>query len=123
MTDVNITIANYIAAWNATDPAQRRAAIARAWTEDGSYLDAHRDGAGYDAIDAMIATVQQRFAGYRFRLSSGIEMHHDRVRFSWQAGGAADAPLFFAGTDFATVATDGRFGSVTGFIDAMPHVA
>ena len=122
MTDINTTIANYIAAWNETDPQQRRAAIGRAWSETGSYLDAHREGAGHEAIDTMIAAVQQRFAGYRFRLNSGIELHHDRVRFSWQAGGASDAPLFFAGTDFATIAEDGRFRSVTGFIDALPHV-
>jgi hypothetical protein len=122
MTDINTAVANYIAAWNETDADSRRGTIARAWTDGGHYLDGHRDSAGHDAIDAMIAAVQQRFPGYRFRLSSGIEAHHDRVRFSWQAGGTADAPLFFAGTDFATLAPDGRFASVTGFTDAMPHV-
>ena len=70
----------------------------------------------------MIASVQQQLPGYRFRLSSGIEAHHDYVRFSWHAG-APDAPLFFAGTDFAAIAPDGRFSAVTGFIDAMPHLA
>ena len=122
MSDINTTIASYIAAWNETDADRRRAVIARAWTESGSYLDSHRDCAGHDAIGGMIAAVQQMFPGYRFRLSSGIEKHHDRVRFSWQAGGAADAPLFFAGTDFATIAPDGRFLSVTGFTDAMPDM-
>jgi hypothetical protein len=123
MTDINTTIANYIAAWNETDSDRRRAVIAQTWAEGGSYLDGHRDSTGHDAIDGMIAAVQQRFPGYRFRLSSGIEKHHDRVRFSWQAGGAADAPLFFAGTDFATIAPDGRFAAVTGFTDAMPSVS
>ena len=55
-------------------------------------------------------------------LDNSLGIAPDRVRFSWQAGGASDAPLFFAGTDFATIAEDGRFRSVTGFIDAMPHV-
>jgi hypothetical protein len=45
------------------------------------------------------------------------------VRFSWSAGGTENAPLFFGGTDFATLAGDGRFHAVTGFTDAMPHVA
>jgi hypothetical protein len=120
MPDINTTIANYIAAWNETDGDKRRAAIARTWQDDGSYLDGHRDSTGHDAIDAMIAGVQQVFPHYRFRLVSGIEKHHDRVRFSWQAGGAPDAPLFFAGTDFATIAPDGRFLTVTGFTDAAP---
>jgi len=46
MRTVNETVANYIAAWNETDPARRREIVARAWAEDGSYLDAHRDGTG-----------------------------------------------------------------------------
>jgi hypothetical protein len=122
MTKINTTVANYIASWNEIDADKRRGIIASTWTETGTYLDSHRDSTGHDAIDAMIAAVQQVFEGYRFRLSSGIEMHHDRVRFSWHAGGAPDAPLFFAGTDFATIAPDGRFAAVTGFTDAMPSV-
>jgi hypothetical protein len=120
MTDINTTIANYVAAWNETDADQRREIIARTWTASGTYLDSHRDSTGHDAIDGMIAAVQQMFPGYRFRLSSGIDKHHDRVRFSWQAGGAPGAPLFFAGTDFAIIAPDGRFSAVTGFTDAAP---
>jgi hypothetical protein len=120
MSGINTTIANYIAAWNETDSDKRREVIAG--VEGGSYLDSHRDSTGHDAIDAMIAAVQQMFPGYRFRLASGIDVHHDRVRFSWQAGGTLDAPLFFAGTDFATIAPDGRFNAVTGFTDAMPSV-
>jgi hypothetical protein len=123
MSTINETVAAYIAAWNETDADRRRDIIAKTWSEDGSYLDAHRGGVGHAAIDAMIAAVQEHFAGYRFRLSSGIEAHHDRVRFSWCAGGAEQAPLFFGGTDFAVLAEDGRLRAVTGFIDAMPSAA
>jgi hypothetical protein len=122
MSRINTTIANYIAAWNETDADKRRGIIASAWADGGTYVDSHRDSRGHDAIDGMIAAVQQMFPGYRFRLTSGIDVHHDRVRFSWQAGGAPDAPLFFAGTDFATIAPDGRFEAVTGFTDAMPSL-
>jgi hypothetical protein len=120
MINVNETVLNYLAAWNETDPERRRAIIARTWAEDGSFLDAHREGLGHAGIDAMIAAVQQHFAGYRFRLVSGIEAHHDRVRFSWAAGGSLEAPLYFGGTDFAVLAEDGRLRAVTGFFDAMP---
>jgi len=122
MDTLNEVITSYIGAWNETDPSRRRDKIAGAWSEDGSYLDSHRDGDGYAEIDAMIAAVQERFPGYRFRLSSGIEAHHNCVRFSWSAGGTENAPLFFAGTDFATLAPDGRLRTVTGFTDAIPHV-
>ncbi len=123
MPTVNETVAGYIAAWNETDAGRRRDIIARTWSEDGSYLDAHRDSIGHAAINAMIAAAQEHFAGYRFRLSSGIEAHHCRVRFSWSAGGTDQAPLFFGGTDFAVLAEDGRLRAVTGFTDAMPSQA
>jgi hypothetical protein len=53
-------------------------------------------------------------------LASGIDAHHDYVRFTWTAGGTADAPLFAKGTVFARLAADGRFQSVIGFTDAAP---
>lgn len=120
MSNVNEAVINYLAAWNETDAGRRRAIIGQTWAEDGRYLDAHREGVGHAGIDAMIAEVQQRFAGYRFRLSSGIEAHHDRVRFSWIAGASPEAPLFFGGTDFAVLDEDGRLRAVTGFTDAVP---
>ncbi len=123
MRSVNETVAGYIAAWNETDAGRRCDIIAQTWSEDGRYLDAHREGTGHAAIDTMIAAVQQHFPGYRFRLSSGIEAHHGRVRFSWSAGGTEQAPLFFGGTDFAMLADDGRLRAVTGFTDAMPNMA
>ena len=68
----------------------------------------------------MIATAQGHFPGYRLRLASGIETHHDYLRFSWVAGGTAEAPLYIKGTDFVAVAADGRIRSVVGFVDAAP---
>jgi hypothetical protein len=120
MSTINEAVLNYIAAWNERDPARRLAVVAKAWTDDGSYIDAHRHGNGHDAIDAMIGQTQSTLPGYRVRLVSGIEAHNNRIRFSWEAGGTAEAPLYIAGTDFAEVAMDGRLQSVTGFVDAAP---
>ena len=41
----------------------------------------------------MIAAAQGHFPGYRLRLASGIEAHHDYLRFSWVAG----EPILVAG--------------------------
>jgi hypothetical protein len=68
----------------------------------------------------MLATTQAQFPGYRLNLVSGIEAHNNFVRFSWAAGGTNEAPLYLGGTDFATLAPDGRINVVTGFIDAAP---
>jgi SnoaL-like domain len=120
MSNINEIVVRYLAAWNERDAKRRRELVTKTWAEDGSYVDHVRDGVGHDRIDAMIATAQEHFPGYRVGLASGIEAHHDYVRFSWVAGGTPDAPLYLKGTDFAVVTADGRLKSVIGFTDAAP---
>ncbi|MBV8535010.1 MAG: nuclear transport factor 2 family protein [Alphaproteobacteria bacterium] len=120
MTDVNQTVIGYIQAWNERNPQRRREIVAKTWAEDGSYIDAHRNGTGHGAIDAMIAAAQEQFPGYRVNLVSGIEAHNNFVRFSWEAGGTSEAPLYLGGTDFAVLAADGRIRTIAGFVDAAP---
>lgn len=118
--NVNELVVSYVAAWNEPDPKRRRELVVKTWTDGGSYVDAHRHGEGYDAIDGLIARAQQQFPGYRIRLVSKIETHNGRLRFSWAAGGTEQAPLYLAGTDFVQISNDGRFQTVTGFVDASP---
>jgi hypothetical protein len=122
MSSVNELVVSYLAAWNERDDRKRRELVARTWTDDGAYTDAHRRGVGHEQIDAMIKTAQTQFPGYRLRLVSGIEAHNTYVRFSWAAGGAPDAPLYLAGSDVAVIA-NGRLQSVVGFADAAPAAA
>jgi hypothetical protein len=122
MNDVsNMTelIDRYFATWNETDDEQRRALIARTWTEDASYLDPVMTGEGHTGIDAMVQGVQARFPEHQFRRTSDVESHHDRIRFTWEL--ALDSgPAIVNGTDFGMVAADGRLHTITGFFD---HVA
>lgn len=118
--NINEAVVRYLAAWNERDATRRLELVAKAWTEDGSYIDRVRQGRGHHEIDAMIAAAQAHFPGYQLRLASGIETHHDHVRFSWIAGGTTEAPLYIKGTDFAVLAEDGRMQSVVGFVDAAP---
>jgi hypothetical protein len=120
MGNINQLVVNYLAAWNERDDERRRELIAKTWTERGTYIDAHRRGEGHDDIDTMIKAAQTQFPAYRLRLVSGIETHNGHVRFSWEAGGAPEAPLYLGGTDVATVGGDGRLQSVVGFVDAAP---
>jgi hypothetical protein len=63
----------------------------------------------------MIGAAQSQFPGHRFELSVAPDAHNDVVRFSWDLRGA-DGPVA-SGTDFATVADDGRLHTVTGFLE------
>lgn len=85
----------YIAAWNETDVAARRAMIADTWTGDAVYVDPMAAVEGHAGVDALIAGVQERFPGFRFALIGEPDGHGEHVRFSWGLGpdGAADAPI------------------------------
>src|SRR5258708_30795069 len=120
MSNSNEVVVRYLAAWNEPEAKRRRELVAKAWTDDGSYVDAAREGHGHDSLDAMIATAQGHFPGYRLRLASGIETHHDYLRFSWAAGGTAEAPLYIKDTDFLVASGEGPFKSARCLIAAAP---
>jgi len=117
MTDITTTVTKYIAGWNEADPQRRRALVEETYAPDARYLDPQFAGEGTEGIDAMIAGVQEQFPGHSFELVDGPDAHHDRVRFTWHLNGP-DGPVA-VGTDFATVADDGRLADVTGFL-ALP---
>jgi hypothetical protein len=117
---VRETVLRYLAAWNERDAKRRLELVAHTWAEDGSYVDHARQAREHESISAMIAKAQIPYPGYRTALASGIETHHEYVRFSWVAGGVPDTPLYIKGTDVGIVAADGRFKAVIGFVDAAP---
>ncbi len=113
MSDFDTLIDRYIAAWNETDAATRTRLIAKIYAEDASYRDPALKADGHGEIDAMVVSVHERFPGHRFRLTSDIDAHNDRLRFSWELGPEVGAPIV-KGIDFAVIA-DGRLREVTGF--------
>jgi len=115
MAEIATVVDNYIAAWNESDQERRRALVSETFTEDARYLDPLVASDGADGIEAMIAGVQGAYPGHVFRLVSGPDAHHDRVRFTWQLHGE-NGPVA-TGIDFATVADDGRLQDVTGFLE------
>ncbi|WP_424537067.1 nuclear transport factor 2 family protein [Sphaerisporangium viridialbum] len=120
MSDVNELLNQYIAAWNETDPAARRAAVDRLWAEDGTYVDPLAVAEGRAAIDATIAAVQGQFPGFVFRLGGLADAHHNLVRFTWELAPAADAESLVDGFDVAVLTEDGHLRDVHGFLDKVP---
>lgn len=109
----------YIAVWNETDPQQRRSAIEKLWSEDGVYVDPLGEANGHEAIDSMIAAVQQQFSNMTFRLIGPVDGHHNQLRFTWEVGPEdGDAPV--VGFDVATLDDTGKVNQVLGFLDKVP---
>jgi SnoaL-like domain len=111
----------YIAAWNETDAARRRALVCEGWAKDASYVDPMASVSGSDDICALIEGVQARFPGFRFALAGRPDGHGEHVRFSWTLGPAGVAPPI-EGSD-VVVTRGGRIASVIGFLDRAPQAA
>jgi len=68
---------------------------------------------GHAALGEMVAGVQAKFPGHRFRRRSGVDTHHDQLRFAWD----------LVTPDGAVVVTDGRLERITGFFGEAPAMA
>jgi hypothetical protein len=118
--DATATIDTYLAMFNEADSELRAALVRRAWATDGTYLDPVLEGTGHEALNAMVDAVQERFPGSRMKRTSGIDAHHDLVRFGWQLDGA-DGAVIVAGIDVGILGADGRLTSIRGFFGDLPQ--
>jgi hypothetical protein len=112
-------VQRYLAAWNATDPVERRAAIEAVFAPEARYVDPLADVTGTDALDTLIAGAQEQFPGMRFTPVGEVDAHHDVCRFQWGLGPEGAEPLVI-GFDVAMVGADGRITGVAGFLDKVP---
>ena len=112
-------VEKYLAAWNETDPAKRRALVDEVWAPDGRYTDPLADARGRAEIDGLIGAVQAQFPGFVFTLGGTVDSHHDQARFTWHLGPAGAADPVVIGFDVAVLDGD-RIGSVYGFLDKVP---
>ncbi|WP_067486621.1 nuclear transport factor 2 family protein [Actinomadura hibisca] len=119
MNDAHKAIERYLAIWNETDAAARRAEIDAVWGDAPVYVDPLAVAEGKDAIDATIAAVQAQFPAWVFTLAGEVDAHHDLARFTWELGPeGGEAPV--VGFDVAVFGADGRIEKVHGFLDKVP---
>ena len=103
-----------------TPPAAPSTSSERGWPTC-RYVDPLLEAEGRDAPSDMVAAVHAQYPGHRFRRISGIDAHHDQVRFAWLLAGP-DGGVTVAGVDVGTVALDGRLVSITGFFGDPPDL-
>ncbi len=113
-------VERYFAAWNTLDAEDLAKAVARAWTEEGTYTDPLVRAHGHEQVAAVIAAVHEQFPGFEFRMTGEVDGHHDIARFTWDLVPTVDGSSPAAGFDVITLAEDGRIISVQGFLDRAP---
>lgn len=113
------SVERYLAAWNETDDARRRAILESVYSADGTYTDPLAAVRGIEAISALIAAIQQQFKGVAFVLGDTFDAHHDQARFTWNAMAPGLLEPVAIGFDVA-VFERGRIRDVHGFLDRAP---
>ena len=109
----------YLAAWNEPDASLRQALLQQCWSEDGVYVDPNVSLAGRAALDRHIAKVQSGRPGARLEFMSGIDAHHNLVRFLWRLV-RADGTCGDTSIDFGELGPDGRLMKMVGFFGPAP---
>jgi hypothetical protein len=112
-------VTQYMAAWNEPDDASRQALLEQCWSDGGIYLDPTVSLSGRDALGRHIVTVQARRPGARLEFMSGIDVHHNVVRFLWRLV-HADGTSGDTSIDFGEVGPDSRLVKIVGFFGAAP---
>jgi hypothetical protein len=123
MTDITTVVDRYFAIWNESDPDLRAELIAGTFTEDAAYAGPMIDGAGHEGIASLADQLLEHLGGHQFNRTGEIDAHHGAVRYAWEIVPAPGQPPLAAGVDFGIVGTDGRFQSVTTFLDLVPEGA
>jgi hypothetical protein len=120
MTEVTHIVDHWFAALNEPDADHRAAHVERAWTADGHWVDPPFESQGHAALTEMIGGVQSQYPGTRFRRTTGVDVHHDALRYGWELVGD-DGTVIVTGIDVGQVAPDGRLQRVSGFFGELPE--
>ena len=112
-------VTQYMAAWNEPDDTARHALLAQCWSDSGVYLDPNVLLAGRDELAAKIGEVMASRPGARLEFMSGIDVHHNAVRFLWRLV-RADGTCGDISIDFGEIGADGRLVKIVGFFGPPP---
>ena len=112
-------VTQYMAAWNEPDDTARRTLLEQCWSDSGVYLDPKTSLTGRDELARHIAAIQASRPGARLEFMSGVDVHHNVVRFLWRLV-RADGSCGDVSIDFGEVGADGRLVRIVGFFGAPP---
>jgi hypothetical protein len=109
----------YVAAWNEPDAVARLKILEKCWAEDAVYVDPNVELRGRTALCDHISKMQAGRPGARIDVMSGIDLHHNVVRFLWRLV-RADGTAGAISIDFGEVDANGRLTKIAGFFGEPP---
>jgi hypothetical protein len=112
-------IDNYFAAWNEGDPMRRREMLERAITPEAELVDPTGRWRGIDGVSERIGNYLSSAPGTRVVPASGLDAHHDVVRYAWSVMDGEGREII-GGIDIADRAEDGRLTRIAMFHGPLP---
>ncbi|MCR9095004.1 MAG: DUF2358 domain-containing protein [bacterium] len=119
MPEPDESLAHMMAAWNEPEPARVRAHLDAALSPDVVFIDPSIVTRGIDEFEANVHEVHDRLPGAEYRRASGLDHHHDLVRYAWEI--RRDGELVLPGFDVTEFDDDGRVVRVLGFFGPLPE--
>jgi hypothetical protein len=114
------SVLDYVAAWNEPNVATRLQILERCWAEEAGYVDPNVELRGRTALCEHISKMQAGRLGARIEMMSGVDLHHNVVRFLWRLvhadGGFGDTSI-----DFGEVDARGTLTKIVGFFGEAPR--
>lgn len=108
-------------AWAAGDPEVRLGLLAEVCAEDVAYANPLMSCRGVVAFAELISNLTSAYPGHRPVRTSGVDAHHDAVRYEWtlrDPGGR----VVIGGIEIVRFAPDARLTSIVSFFGRPPRV-
>ncbi|PCJ52955.1 MAG: hypothetical protein COA73_15825 [Candidatus Hydrogenedentota bacterium] len=120
---VKASLAKYLLAWNEPDEAKRRELLTGHWTTSGTYTDPSGHAEGLEGLVAHIGEFKSnpQFKGFSIVRTSGIDIHHQSLRFNWEMR-TPNGKILTAGIDYGEFDDEGRITKIVGFFGPFPKM-
>lgn len=119
MVEIPASFPHLLAAWNEPDAGKIRGHLDKALTADVEFVDPNYAICGLDAFEKMVREFRTKFPNSACIRTSGVDMHHDRARYSWTV--VIDAANRIDGFDAVAIdAASGKVRRIDGFFGPLP---
>jgi hypothetical protein len=109
-------VGDFLKAWGATDAKERKSLLAASFAPDGVYTDPAQSADGRQALDAIMARLEESMPGATIVTTTRIDLLRGRFRYGWQIV-AGDGTTRQTGEDLGASNPNGIIQRITGFFD------
>ena len=113
------TLADYFAAWNETDAAERLRLLQQSLNDNAELVDPSGRWRGVDAVSDRIARYHTAAPGTKVVPASGVDAHNDIERYAWRIVDSAGNDVM-DGIDVVERDGDGRLHRILMFHGPLP---